>query len=118
MFRSALKSSATTNAFMAGAAAAFTGSAFFASTQQPETVACEDNSVIGMLQGLTQKVANIESVLGSVETKAPAKKAGIDIVLGSQWGDEGKGKLVDILSQVSMVGVRLSSHCVFLPLVH
>lgn len=25
---------------------------------------------------------------------------GIDIVLGSQWGDEGKGKLVDILSQV------------------
>lgn len=26
---------------------------------------------------------------------------GIDVVLGSQWGDEGKGKLVDILSQVS-----------------
>jgi hypothetical protein len=25
---------------------------------------------------------------------------GIDVVLGSQWGDEGKGKLVDILSQV------------------
>jgi hypothetical protein len=28
---------------------------------------------------------------------------GIDVVLGSQWGDEGKGKLVDILSQVSPV---------------
>jgi len=27
---------------------------------------------------------------------------GIDVVLGSQWGDEGKGKLVDILSQVSL----------------
>lgn len=26
---------------------------------------------------------------------------GIDVVLGSQWGDEGKGKLVDLLSQVS-----------------
>ena len=26
---------------------------------------------------------------------------GIDVVLGSQWGDEGKGKLVDMLSQVS-----------------
>jgi hypothetical protein len=25
---------------------------------------------------------------------------GIDVVLGSQWGDEGKGKLVDMLSQV------------------
>ena len=25
---------------------------------------------------------------------------GIDVVLGGQWGDEGKGKLVDILSQV------------------
>lgn len=30
----------------------------------------------------------------------PTKKPGIDIVLGAQWGDEGKGKLVDILSQV------------------
>ena len=27
-------------------------------------------------------------------------KPGIDVVLGSQWGDEGKGKLVDMLSQV------------------
>jgi hypothetical protein len=26
---------------------------------------------------------------------------GIDVILGSQWGDEGKGKLVDMLSQVS-----------------
>ena len=33
---------------------------------------------------------------------------GIDVVLGSQWGDEGKGKLVDILSQVSPVPVQFS----------
>jgi adenylosuccinate synthase len=28
------------------------------------------------------------------------KTPGIDVVLGAQWGDEGKGKLVDVLSQV------------------
>lgn len=32
--------------------------------------------------------------------KSKTDKPGIDVVLGSQWGDEGKGKLVDILSQV------------------
>ena len=32
---------------------------------------------------------------------ASKRPYGIDVVLGSQWGDEGKGKLVDILSQVS-----------------
>ena len=31
------------------------------------------------------------------------EKPGIDVVLGSQWGDEGKGKLVDILSQASSI---------------
>jgi len=34
---------------------------------------------------------------------------GIDVVLGSQWGDEGKGKLVDMLSQVSCSWQMLSS---------
>ena len=33
--------------------------------------------------------------------KRSKEKPGIDVVLGSQWGDEGKGKLVDMLSQVS-----------------
>ena len=33
--------------------------------------------------------------------KIATRPYGIDVVLGSQWGDEGKGKLVDILSQVS-----------------
>lgn len=86
---------------MAGAAAALTGSAFVA-TQKPEMVAeCGDQTVIGLLQSMSRKVNNIESVLGSVEKKpVPSKKHGIDIVLGAQWGDEGKGKLVDMLSQV------------------
>jgi len=99
MFRNVLRSSATTNAFMAGAAAALTGSAFL-SNHQPETTTCADNTVVGILQGIATRVANIEAVLGGVGGKIPVKKPGIDIVLGSQWGDEGKGKLVDILSQV------------------
>ena len=32
--------------------------------------------------------------------KEKGKKKVIDVVLGAQWGDEGKGKLVDMLSQV------------------
>ncbi len=31
-------------------------------------------------------------------TKNLSKKGKVDVVLGAQWGDEGKGKLVDILS--------------------
>ena len=34
------------------------------------------------------------------KAKKKREKPGIDVVLGSQWGDEGKGKLVDMLSQV------------------
>lgn len=98
---------------MAGAAAALTGSAFVATSQpQGATTSCDDNTVVGMLQGISKKIANIESVIGSVEAKAPpAKRAGIDIVLGAQWGDEGKGKLVDILSQVGEDTVDFERTC-------
>lgn len=34
----------------------------------------------------------------SVRAADCAPRAGVDVVLGAQWGDEGKGKLVDILS--------------------
>lgn len=86
---------------MAGAAAAFTGSTLLSNKNHEMVAGCSDQSVVGLLQGLTQRVANIESVLGSIEKKPTAqKKAGIDVVLGAQWGDEGKGKLVDMLSQV------------------
>jgi hypothetical protein len=84
---------------LAGAAAAVTGSAFLSSSQR-ETTTCADNTVVGILQGIATKVSNIEAILGGVDGRVPVKKPGIDIVLGSQWGDEGKGKLVDILSQV------------------
>lgn len=32
--------------------------------------------------------------------------AGVTVVLGGQWGDEGKGKLVDILAQDADVVAR------------
>lgn len=60
---------------------------------------------MGLLQDISNKVSNIEVLLGGKSgSNAPSKGGsgaqGIDIVLGAQWGDEGKGKLVDILSQV------------------
>ncbi len=98
---------------MAGAAAV-TGSALLVSRQQQTetTTACADTSVVGLLQGIYSKVANIEAVLGKFDEKVPrSKKPGIDIVLGAQWGDEGKGKLVDILSQVCGTYSLLTVNC-------
>ena len=52
------------------------------------------------------QVSNLESMVGAPPTVPPIRTAkskaknGIDVVLGAQWGDEGKGKLVDLLSQV------------------
>ena len=51
------------------------------------------------------KYTNDAKSSSSASTKN--KKPGIDVVLGSQWGDEGKGKLVDMLSQVCGVYVLL-----------
>ena len=92
---------------MAGAATAFAGSTLFGNKKSEMVSECADNTVVGMLQGIYTKISNIEAVLGDVAQKqAPVKKPGIDIVLGAQWGDEGKGKLVDMLSQVRfLVGV-------------
>ena len=63
-----------------------------------------------MLQDIALKVSNIETLLGAGAAANPAfspkggegADRGIDIVLGAQWGDEGKGKLVDVLSQVGV----------------
>jgi hypothetical protein len=50
--------------------------------------------------GLSAATENIASGLGGKIVKKKKGQA-IDVVLGAQWGDEGKGKLVDMLSQVS-----------------
>lgn len=99
MFRNVLRSAPT--AAMAAGAAVFTGASFISSQDSEKVSECADNTVVGLLQGLSRKLSNIEAVLGTLDTKPPApKKHGVDIVLGAQWGDEGKGKLVDMLSQV------------------
>jgi adenylosuccinate synthase len=41
------------------------------------------------------KLSNLESKIHSKSVGTPS--GSIDVVLGAQWGDEGKGKLVDIL---------------------
>ena len=37
--------------------------------------------------------------MNNISETEPIKPGSIDVILGAQWGDEGKGKLVDILSQ-------------------
>ena len=104
MFRNVLRSHST--AMMAGAAAALTGGAVVSHSRKPETATvaqCSDNTVIGMLQELSLKVSNLESAIGAKKSDGLSnfRKGGIDIVLGAQGGDEGQGKLVDMLGQVS-----------------
>ena len=51
----------------------------------------------------------VDAQLAAMKDKASSVKTyGIDIVLGGQWGDEGKGKLVDILSQQYDVCARVA----------
>ena len=38
--------------------------------------------------------------------KISDRKSGVTVIVGAQWGDEGKGKLIDILSEKSKVVVR------------
>lgn len=88
------------------------------SRQNKNTTTCdsEPQTVLDHVEQLYKKVDNIEKTLGSLTKKSNKKKieepkvftidksgkSGIDVVLGGQWGDEGKGKLVDILSQVGV----------------
>lgn len=78
-------------------------------------------SVMGTLSDIRAKVESIQRTLGVADEAAgkikgyanDAKgkkkaKPGIDVVLGSQWGDEGKGKLVDMLSQEYDVCARVA----------
>jgi len=54
-------------------------------------VKCESTTKSELVD-LRSRLKNIERVLDRSTSK------GVDVVLGAQWGDEGKGKLVDILS--------------------
>jgi len=71
-------------------------------------------NLAAVLTEITKTVSEIESSLGlsskSAEPASSSKKSkqSIDVVLGAQWGDEGKGKLVDMLSQEYDVCARVA----------
>lgn len=57
-----------------------------------------------LLKDVVSKLNRIESKVAN-----PVRNLhGVDVVLGAQWGDEGKGKLVDMLSQEYDVIVRVA----------
>lgn len=70
--------------------------------------------MIGLLRDISNRLSRLEDTVGCSFPKAkviepPVNPIGtIDIVLGAQWGDEGKGKLVDLLSQNYDVCARVA----------
>jgi len=88
-----------------------------ATPQKTSTMRASPESLAAMLKGITSKVSELESSMGlgngSPSTGNPSsssstKRQKIDVVLGAQWGDEGKGKLVDMLSQTYDVCARVA----------
>jgi len=80
----------------------------------------KDESVLSMLGDIQARLSALQRTIGTsttsatyhndaISTKSSSNtKPGIDVVLGSQWGDEGKGKLVDMLSQEYDVCARVA----------
>lgn len=69
------------------------------------------DNLAAVLKGITGAVSELESTLGlspSNSSSSGKKRQKIDVVLGAQWGDEGKGKLVDMLSQEYDVCARVA----------
>jgi len=76
---------------------------------------CESPTIMSLLKDISLKLSNLEASIGSSSTSSSSSSAsnsndtnGIDVVLGAQWGDEGKGKLVDLLSQEYDVCARVA----------
>ena len=75
-------------------------------------------TLLGLLHDVHQRLVKVEQLIGPDQPKhhtttpppPPPHQPprGIDIVLGAQWGDEGKGKLVDLLSQQYDVCARVA----------
>eukprot|EP00577_Skeletonema_sp_RCC1716_P015924 CAMPEP_0113411050 /NCGR_PEP_ID=MMETSP0013_2-20120614/22036_1 /TAXON_ID=2843 ORGANISM="Skeletonema costatum, Strain 1716" /NCGR_SAMPLE_ID=MMETSP0013_2 /ASSEMBLY_ACC=CAM_ASM_000158 /LENGTH=536 /DNA_ID=CAMNT_0000297333 /DNA_START=455 /DNA_END=2065 /DNA_ORIENTATION=+ /assembly_acc=CAM_ASM_000158 len=81
----------------------------------------KDESVLSMLGDIQARLSALQQTIGTstspttatyqndaISTGSSSTKPGIDVVLGSQWGDEGKGKLVDMLSQTYDVCARVA----------
>jgi len=118
MFRQAFARSSP--AFVAGVSAVggAIGGVAWSSHNEP-TTNCDSppKSVFDMLYDISRSVSRIESLLAGPYTPSQSstslpgedkRSPGIDVVLGAQWGDEGKGKLVDILSQDYDVCARVA----------
>ena len=58
-------------------------------------------------------MSSITNGLGTSVKKAVCPKAKVTVVLGAQWGDEGKGKLVDILATDADLVCRCQVRSVF-----
>jgi len=130
MFRGLLKKHSQTALVAASAMSGFGLAGAVSSGQQQETKCQAPHTIAEQLEELTGKVAAIQKTLGitleeqkssdakkekyikpllqSRSTASSKKTSGIDVVLGAQWGDEGKGKLVDILSQEYDVCARVA----------
>jgi len=75
---------------LAGSAAIIGGGAALAySSKQQAEAQSEKTSIADMLDLLNRKLDMVQSSI--------SKGGSADVVLGAQWGDEGKGKLVDML---------------------
>ena len=76
-----------------------------ANPQKAGTMRTPPEDLAAALKAISGKVKELESSLALGGSRRPtgpsSRKQKIDVVLGAQWGDEGKGKLVDMLSQVS-----------------
>uniref|UniRef100_A0A7S3PDE3 Adenylosuccinate synthetase n=1 Tax=Amphora coffeiformis TaxID=265554 RepID=A0A7S3PDE3_9STRA len=114
MFRQAISRSSGAFYVGGGVLVGAVGSSLLASRAESQT-ACDPppNTMFGMLSEISRKLNRLEALIagssGPASSYGSAPKAnGIDIVLGAQWGDEGKGKLVDLLSQDYDVCARVA----------
>ncbi|RLN06214.1 hypothetical protein BBJ28_00010875 [Nothophytophthora sp. Chile5] len=67
-----------------------------------------DAATQAMLKEVVAKLNRIESAVANPHRHTDGLNGGVDVVLGAQWGDEGKGKLVDNLSQSYDVIARVA----------
>lgn len=76
------------------------------------TMKVTPDNLAAVLKNISGAVSELESTLGlsseSSASKTSNTSRSIDVVLGAQWGDEGKGKLVDMLSQEYDVCARVA----------
>jgi len=125
MFRGLLKKHSQSAVVAASALSGFGLSSAMTSKDSETAAKCQDagpHTLLEQVREIAAKVNSIEKTLGVVQESkesqarndayvkplSTAKHAGIDVVLGGQWGDEGKGKLVDILSQSYDVCARVA----------